>query len=126
VTRKPYCLAAAGLTLILVLGGCARHEAAEPAVSVTSPALQWLGRWTGPEGTYLDLARTDEQFSVTIRNLDAARTFAAEPDASGFTFERDGVQETIRATDGPGTGMKWLADKANCLVVRPGEGFCRN
>jgi hypothetical protein len=31
----------------------------------------------------------------------------------------------LRATDGAGTGMKWLADKTDCLVVAPGEGFCR-
>lgn len=34
--------------------------------------------------------------------------------------------ETIRATNGPGTGMKWLADKRNCFVIRPGEGFGRD
>jgi len=34
--------------------------------------------------------------------------------------------ETIRATDGAGTGMKWLADRKDCLVVTVGsEGFCR-
>jgi len=111
---------------LILLSGCTGQEPPEPAAPVTTPAQQWLGRWTGPEGTYMDLARTDAEYSVTIKNLDAARTFQATPDASGFTFERDGVQETVRATDGPGTGMKWLADKANCLVVRPGEGFCRD
>jgi hypothetical protein len=39
---------------------------------------------------------------------------------------RDGTTETIRATDGAGTGMKWLANKTDCLVVTVGsEGFCR-
>ena len=36
-----------------------------------------------------------------------------------------GKQEKIYATNGIGTGMKWLADKNDCLAIRPGEGFCR-
>jgi hypothetical protein len=34
--------------------------------------------------------------------------------------------ESIRATDGPATGMKWLSDKSNCLTIRSGEGYCRD
>ena len=34
--------------------------------------------------------------------------------------------ETIIATSGKGTGMKWLADKHDCLVIKPGEGYCRD
>jgi len=41
-------------------------------------------------------------------------------------FERDGLQESIRPTNGDETGMKWLAGKKNCLTVRPGEGYCRD
>jgi hypothetical protein len=85
----------------------------------------WLGRWTGPEGTYLEIAAGQDSYAVTISNLDGPRTFAATPGAGSLGFERDGVQETLEATDGAGTGMKWLATKHDCLVVRPGEGFCR-
>jgi hypothetical protein len=45
---------------------------------------------------------------------------------AGIEFVRGGNTEVIHATDGVGTGMKWLVDKNNCLVVRPGEGFCRD
>ncbi len=86
----------------------------------------WAGRWVGPEGTYLEIASVDAQYTVTIRNLDAARTFPAAPTADGLSFERDGVRESIRASDGAGTGMKWLATKSTCLVVRAGEGYCRD
>jgi len=41
-------------------------------------------------------------------------------------FERDGTAEVLRATRGADTGMKWLADKSNCLTVRAGEGYCRD
>lgn len=59
-------------------------------------------------------------------NLDGARTFPATATAEGISFERDGVRESIRVTDGAATGMKWLADKSDCLTVKPGEGYCRN
>ena len=40
--------------------------------------------------------------------------------------ERDGVVESPYATNGADTGMRWLADKSDCLTVRPGEGYCRD
>ena len=43
-----------------------------------------------------------------------------------FEVERDGRVESIRATRGPETGMKWLVDKSDCLTIRTGEGFCRD
>jgi hypothetical protein len=40
------------------------------------------------------------------------------------TFLR--LERTRTGTDGDGTGMKWLADREDCLVVTAGsEGFCR-
>ena len=38
---------------------------------------------------------------------------------------RDGVRESLRPGSGVETGMKWLQDKSDCLVVKPGEGYCR-
>lgn len=99
-----------------------------PAGSASSPQIpaSWLGKWNGPEGTYLDIAEAAGAYTVTISNLDGPRSFAGTPAADGLGFERDGVAEVIRATDGPGTGMKWLADKTHCLSVKMGEGFCRD
>ena len=86
-----------------------------------------LGRiWNGPEGTSLDIRGSNGSYQVTIRDLDAARTFEARAAGDGITFQRDGISERISATDGGGTGMKWLADKRNCLTVKPGEGYCRD
>ena len=47
-------------------------------------------------------------------------------DQAVLEFERDGVQETVRAGDGDATGMKWLAGRKDCLVVKAGEGYCRD
>ena len=41
-------------------------------------------------------------------------------------FQRDGKSETISAGSGRDTGMKWLLDKKNCLIIKIGEGFCRD
>jgi len=111
----------------VLLAACARTGSppATPAAPPASPR-EWQGRWLGPEGTWLEIARSGDDYTVTIMNLDAARRFAAVANAEGLAFERDGVRETLRATDGDGTGMKWLAGKTTCLVVRPGEGFCRD
>ena len=87
---------------------------------------EWLGRWTGPEGSWLEIARTDDSYTVTVMNLDGARSFPGIVDAQGLSFERDGVRESVHASDGAGTGMKWLAEKTNCLKIKAGEGYCRD
>ncbi|MGV3591760.1 MAG: hypothetical protein ACO1PZ_08715 [Gammaproteobacteria bacterium] len=106
--------------LCLLIGACTRHDADGAAPDA------WLGDWHGPEGTLLTIAGGRGAYRITVRDLDGPRSFDGGAVADGITFERDGTPETIRATNGPGTGMKWLADKRNCLVIRPGEGFCRD
>ena len=86
----------------------------------------WLGQWNGPEGTYLKITGgADAVYGVAIRDLDRERTYRGEGIAEGIEFERDGVKQRLRATDGAATGMKWLSEKKNCLTVRSGEGYCR-
>lgn len=103
-------------------------EAAPPA-SAPPPAPTtdgWVGKWNGPEGTYLEILGGQGHYDVTVRNLDGPRTFAGTGKGNTIVFERDGQQETLRATDGPQTGVKWLAEKKNCLTVRAGEGYCKD
>lgn len=111
---------AMALVVLVLATACARNDADVAALDA------WLGEWRGPEGTLLTLAGGQGGYRVTVRDLDGPRSFDGSAVADGIAFERDGVIETIRATDGPGTGMKWLAGKRDCLVVRPGEGFCRD
>lgn len=95
------------------------------AVIEKRAADAWLGKWTGPEGTHLEILQDGNQYKVAIRDLDAVRTFDAVSIQSGLSFERDGITESITPGTGPDTGMKWLMDKSNCLVVKVGEGYCR-
>jgi hypothetical protein len=73
----------------------------------------------------LEISGGGGRYELTIADLDGARNFDGRTQASSIVFERNGAREMVRATDGVGTGMKWLADQSNCLVINPGEGFCR-
>lgn len=94
--------------------------------SSTETTDQWLGRWDGVEGTYLRLAKKGDKYVVEIRDLDGSKTFEGLGDGNRIRFTRDGKTEFISAGDGRATGMKWLADKKNCLLTRAGEGWCRD
>ena len=92
----------------------------------TEPNTAWLGKWTGPEGTSLTLAQNGARVAVTIVNLDGPSTYDGVWADGQVVFARGGMGELIRAGNGVDTGMKWLAEKRNCLVVREGEGYCRD
>ena len=101
---------------------------APPPTTVTTapPTDAWLGRWSGVEGTYLELARAGGGYAVTIASLDGPRTFEGTAVRDHVEFVRDGRTESIRHASGSETGMKWLARETSCLVVTVGsEGFCR-
>jgi hypothetical protein len=87
---------------------------------------RWAGTWTGPEGTSLKIVRQEVGYELTVTNLDGPRVFHGIATDDALQFERDGVAETVRAGNGKATGMKWLAGKQDCLVVHPGEGYCRD
>jgi hypothetical protein len=106
----------------------ARAPAATGASSAPAPAAatdKWAGQWTGPEGTFLKIAGSGGKYEITIQNLDGPRSFEGKAAGETIEFERNGTKETLRATNGAATGMKWLADKTDCLTVRAGEGYCR-
>lgn len=142
--------------VMMALAGCERSEAPPPATAAASGApmaapvpqppqsgpspdpaaastppisrRDWLGHWTGVEGTYLNLTTgsTPNQVWITLADLDGPKRYAGTLMADGIHFERNGQTVKIRAGTGDDTGMKWLAGKTNCLVVVAGqEGFCR-
>jgi hypothetical protein len=108
------------LATLVTAQGCTTNDTAG------TPTDTWAGRWNGPEGTYLTIAGADGVYEITIKDLDAARTFGGSAAGNRIEFRRDGVEESIRATNGDGTGMKWLAGKTNCLTIKLGEGYCRD
>jgi hypothetical protein len=119
--------------LVVLVTGCDDRKpnsrpiaASSPGTNASPPADQWLGKWIGPEGTFLQIAGGGGQYELTIQNLDGPRTFHGRAAGDQITFERDGIEEHIHATNGAETGMKWLSEKSDCLTVRAGEGYCRD
>ena len=122
------------VTLTLIFTGCEdRRSGFTQVIAASAPgktsapvADKWLGKWRGPEGTFLQLAGGNGKYEVTIQNLDGPRTFRGNAVGDQIEFERNGIKESLRATNGAETGMKWLSEKSNCLTVRAGEGYCRD
>ncbi len=87
----------------------------------------WLGKWTGPEGTWLTIENRDNgKYLITIQSLDSLATYEGTPAGYRIKFERSGQAEAIRAGTGKDTGMKYLLDKTTCLYIKEGEGFCKD
>jgi ABC-type Fe3+-hydroxamate transport system substrate-binding protein len=105
----------------------ASADSGEPAAVATPlPTDGWIGQWPGVEGTYLTIeAGTPGAYKLTIADLDGPKVYTGAANGATITFERNGVTETIKAGDGKATGMKWLTEKSDCLVIKSGEGFCR-
>ena len=95
------------------------------------PTDQWLGRWTGPEGLFLDIQSSSDgkpgHYALTNQDtLDRQDDYQGIADGTTIRFVRDGEDRTIRPGTGAETGFKYLADKTDCLIVVPGkEGYCR-
>lgn len=130
--RKSLLFLLAGLCF---LTGCDQEkQASDPTQStssndITQPTSSdvsaWMGKWDGPEGTFLEIAERKIGYKITIQNLDGPREFDGTENDGVIEFKRDGRTEIIRPGDGAATGMKWLAEKKSCLVVTYGEGYCR-
>lgn len=88
----------------------------------------WLGDWTGVEGTMLkiDVGAVPGVYAITETTLDGPVNFTGTAEGAVIRFERAGAPESIRAGDGAATGLKYLDGKTNCLVIKSGEGFCRD
>jgi hypothetical protein len=96
------------------------------AVPAAPDAL--LGRWIGVEGMYLVVApgTAPGRYALEMQwDLDHRGRFAGTRAGDAIVFTRDGAQRTLRRTTGTATGLRYLADKSDCLTVMPGEGYCR-
>jgi hypothetical protein len=101
-------------------------DAAASAVAKVYDVSTFLGQWKGPEATALSITQIGATYAIAITNLDGTRNFSGVPVPDGLSFERDGATYVIHKGNGAQTGMKWLAEKTDCLVVVTGEGYCRD
>ncbi len=103
---------------------------------VTAPrpvAPDYTGRWIGVEGMVLDIAPAPAptgapgRYTLTMQwDLDNKGSFDGVAAGDTIAFDRKGIRETLRPTDGTATGLKYLVGKTDCLTVKPGEGYCRD
>jgi hypothetical protein len=111
-------------------GSSSTSENPPPSTAALPPANdapgEWLGKWIGPEGTYLVLSKNGDKYVVVINSLDGPATYEGTSAGQRIEFQRNGKTESIHAGNGHDTGMKWLLDKTNCLIIETGEGFCRD
>lgn len=96
----------------------------DPAVATEQ---RYVGRWIGVEGMFLDVApRTGGGVTMEMQwDLDHRGTFEGSVTAEGLRFMRNGVAEIAVPGTGDQAGLKWLAGKKDCLIVKSGEGYCR-
>ena len=122
-----------------LIAGCGKQstgrEAQPESAPVSAPAAPahavtdaWIGRWTGVEGLALTIApeRGPGLYALTVSLLDGTNRYRGHAHGDVIRFMRNGVEETIRHVTGDETGLKWLAGKDNCLMIKSGEGFCRD
>lgn len=128
----------------VVFQNYSRPNTEEVVVPTTTPAASqvpsvnpdaWLGKWTGPEGTALTISKTENRYTLAFEMLDGPISVvgSAAPEGIIFTRDVDGITTTpdsktfiLKHGSGKDTGMKWLEDKQDCLVVQPSEGYCRD
>lgn len=108
--------------------------AAVPAENAITPAdtakaeVDYVGKWIGVEGMVLEV-KPKAGDGVTIVNqwdLDNKGTFEGSVTAEGLRWMRNGEAVTAVAGNGDATGLKYLAGKKDCLIVKDGEGYCRD
>jgi len=91
-------------------------------------APDYVGRWIGVEGMVLNVkhAATPGRYRLEMQwDLDHRGEFRGDAVGDTIVFERNGVRETLRPTNGDATGLKYLAGKTECLTVKTGEGYCK-
>lgn len=138
---KPF----APLAALLLIAACAKPAPENVAVgNIADPDItevtddsgggegptavaDWNGKWIGVEGLVLVIApgATADTRKLKITLMDGTNDYVGKVDDDQIEFMRDGKMETIHAGTGAETGLKYLADKDDCLIIKPGEGFCR-
>ena len=137
--------AAMAFALLVLPAGCGSKQpqanAPEPTATASAPASAsapvppvglstdaWVGKWAGVEGLALDIEKsaTPGVYALTINLLDGASSYIGTAQGDRITFMRNGEKEAVRRATGAETGLKWLSGKRGCLMIKNGEGFCRD
>ncbi len=141
----------AGAAALVLLAGCEKAEAPAPTDTATTtevpvetvpsetattedPATaphrfaSWAGKWTGVEGMYATITTAEPgKYKLEMQSdLDTKGTYDGADSERGITFKRGTEELSLRRGSGDETGLKYLAGKKECLIVKTGEGYCRD
>lgn len=145
--QKSFLIGAAALVL---LSGCEKAEAPAPAPTDTTevpvetggpetapvedPATaphrfaSWAGKWTGVEGMYVTITTAEPgKYKLEMQSdLDTKGAYDGNDSEHGIKFKRGAEELSLHRGSGDETGLKYLAGKKECLIVKDGEGYCRD
>ncbi|WOF45407.1 hypothetical protein KNJ79_11895 [Sphingopyxis indica] len=146
----------AASTALVLLAGCEKAEApapdrsadttaevpaAEAPTGMTPPVdaeanpataphrfASWAGKWTGVEGMYVTITPTEPgHYTLEMQSdLDTKGSYEGRDSEHGIRFRRGGEELSLHRGNGDETGLKYLAGKKECLIVKTGEGYCRD
>jgi len=51
---------------------------------------EWIGRWNGREGTYLEISKSGDSYEIRIKDLDKLQTYRGAARSDAISFERNG------------------------------------
>jgi hypothetical protein len=101
-------------------------------IKVNANTDHFLGRWMGVEGNFIDIIPSKNRYKVMVVNYNNPEDNGRFTEYAG-TVLGDELQITIGKskklisfTDGPGSGMKYLVDKNNCIKIQDDDGYCRD
>ena len=109
----------------------ARTEAVavpDESVPEAQDVTAWTGKWTGPEGLYVSITPgADGKIALEMQSdLDTKASYEGIATADGISFKRGNETLTLKKATGDETGLKYLAGEKDCLMVKSGEGYCRD
>src|SRR5262245_41507554 len=86
---------------------------------IPPPTDAWIGKWIGVEGNTLDIeaGAAPGVYAITEGTLDGEKKYIGIGKDLTIAFEDGGQAYTIRPGSGSETGLKYLFDKTNCLVI---------
>lgn len=88
------------------------------------PKKDFIGRWNGPDGTYMIVEAG--RVKIKAANEEEKTYENATINDRSIVFNREGTIITARAGNGDDTGVPSFAGKADCIVIKHGEGYCRD
>ena len=138
-----------GAAALVLLTGCEKAEAPAPAQTSTTDVpvetvpdettpddsaaaphrfADWAGKWTGVEGMFATITpAAPGKYRLEMQSdLDTKGSYDGEDSEHGIKFKRGSEELSLRRGSGDETGLKYLAGKKDCLIVKPGEGYCRD